>query len=149
MFYFIKKETLVFRSVGCTVIEMLTTKPPWAEYEPMAALFKIATQATDPHMRCSKMAHEFIRACLQRYIILCLLFIFFASLPYCFIFAIFCVEQIFIACSSNIALNGRIVDNLLIIFESVSCLDSDKCGTCLNCNDTKLSMAFSISRLLL
>eukprot|EP00112_Aurelia_sp_Birch-Aquarium-sp1_P010104 Seg2175.4 transcript_id=Seg2175.4/GoldUCD/mRNA.D3Y31 product="Mitogen-activated protein kinase kinase kinase 2" protein_id=Seg2175.4/GoldUCD/D3Y31 len=53
-------------SVGCTVIEMLTTKPPWSEYEPMAALFKIATQPTDPHLTCSQVANEFIRACLQR-----------------------------------------------------------------------------------
>ena len=48
---------------------MLTTKPPWSEYEPMAALFKIATQPTDPHLTCSQVANEFIRACLQRYVI--------------------------------------------------------------------------------
>ncbi|XP_036276178.1 mitogen-activated protein kinase kinase kinase 2 isoform X1 [Pipistrellus kuhlii] len=35
-------------SVGCTVVEMLTEKPPWAEYEAMAAIFKIATQPTNP-----------------------------------------------------------------------------------------------------
>ncbi|MGH0154175.1 UNVERIFIED_CONTAM: hypothetical protein FKN15_053517 [Acipenser sinensis] len=35
-------------SVGCTVVEMLTEKPPWAEYEAMAAIFKIATQPTKP-----------------------------------------------------------------------------------------------------
>lgn len=38
----------VFRSVACTVVEMLTQKPPWAEYEAMAAIFKIATQPTKP-----------------------------------------------------------------------------------------------------
>lgn len=27
---------------------MLTEKPPWAEYEAMAAIFKIATQPTKP-----------------------------------------------------------------------------------------------------
>lgn len=37
-----------FRSVACTVVEMLTQKPPWAEYEAMAAIFKIATQPTKP-----------------------------------------------------------------------------------------------------
>ncbi|KAG5261530.1 hypothetical protein AALO_G00285300 [Alosa alosa] len=35
-------------SVGCTVVEMLTERPPWAEFEAMAAIFKIATQPTNP-----------------------------------------------------------------------------------------------------
>ncbi|XP_036375210.1 mitogen-activated protein kinase kinase kinase 3-like [Megalops cyprinoides] len=35
-------------SVACTVVEMLTQKPPWAEFEAMAAIFKIATQPTNP-----------------------------------------------------------------------------------------------------
>ncbi|XP_036377186.1 mitogen-activated protein kinase kinase kinase 22 isoform X1 [Megalops cyprinoides] len=35
-------------SVACTVVEMLTQKPPWAEFEAMAAIFKIATQPTKP-----------------------------------------------------------------------------------------------------
>lgn len=38
----------LLRSVACTVVEMLTQKPPWAEYEAMAAIFKIATQPTKP-----------------------------------------------------------------------------------------------------
>ncbi|EPY75933.1 Mitogen-activated protein kinase kinase kinase 2-like protein [Camelus ferus] len=37
-------------SVGCTVVEMLTEKPPWAEFEAMAAIFKIATQPTNPKL---------------------------------------------------------------------------------------------------
>uniref|UniRef100_A0A8D0G3C7 Mitogen-activated protein kinase kinase kinase 3-like n=1 Tax=Sphenodon punctatus TaxID=8508 RepID=A0A8D0G3C7_SPHPU len=37
-------------SVGCTVVEMLTEKPPWAEFEAMAAIFKIATQPTKPQL---------------------------------------------------------------------------------------------------
>ncbi|XP_043931043.1 mitogen-activated protein kinase kinase kinase 2 isoform X2 [Protopterus annectens] len=37
-------------SVGCTVVEMLTEKPPWAEFEAMAAIFKIATQTTSPQL---------------------------------------------------------------------------------------------------
>ncbi|XP_032093022.1 mitogen-activated protein kinase kinase kinase 3-like [Thamnophis elegans] len=37
-------------SLGCTVVEMLTEKPPWAEYEAMAAIFKIATQPTKPQL---------------------------------------------------------------------------------------------------
>lgn len=35
-------------SIGCTVVEMLTQRPPWAEFEAMAAIFKIATQPTNP-----------------------------------------------------------------------------------------------------
>ncbi|NP_001089288.1 mitogen-activated protein kinase kinase kinase 22 L homeolog [Xenopus laevis] len=37
-------------SVACTVVEMLTEKPPWSEYEAMAAIFKIATQPTKPRL---------------------------------------------------------------------------------------------------
>ncbi|VDO57682.1 unnamed protein product [Onchocerca flexuosa] len=29
-------------SVGCTLVEMLTTKPPWNDLEPMAIIFNIA-----------------------------------------------------------------------------------------------------------
>lgn len=31
-------------SLGCTVVEMLTQRPPYAEYESMAAIYKIATE---------------------------------------------------------------------------------------------------------
>ncbi|XP_037111811.1 mitogen-activated protein kinase kinase kinase 3 isoform X1 [Syngnathus acus] len=50
-------------SLGCTVVEMLTEKPPWAEYEAMAAIFKIATQPTEPLLpaRTSEQAHDFVR----------------------------------------------------------------------------------------
>ncbi|XP_068092041.1 mitogen-activated protein kinase kinase kinase 3-like isoform X5 [Hyperolius riggenbachi] len=37
-------------SVACTVVEMLTEKPPWSEFEAMAAIFKIATQPTKPRL---------------------------------------------------------------------------------------------------
>ncbi|KAK7940587.1 hypothetical protein WMY93_003913 [Mugilogobius chulae] len=49
-------------SLGCTVVEMLTEKPPWAEYEAMAAIFKIATQPTKPLLppHCSEQARNFI-----------------------------------------------------------------------------------------
>uniref|UniRef100_A0A3B5PPR1 Mitogen-activated protein kinase kinase kinase 3 n=1 Tax=Xiphophorus maculatus TaxID=8083 RepID=A0A3B5PPR1_XIPMA len=50
-------------SLGCTVVEMLTQKPPWAEFEAMAAIFKIATQPTNPLLppRASDQARDFIR----------------------------------------------------------------------------------------
>lgn len=50
-------------SLGCTVVEMLTEKPPWAEFEAMAAIFKIATQPTNPLLpvHCSDQARDFIR----------------------------------------------------------------------------------------
>lgn len=53
-------------SLGCTVVEMLTTKPPWSEFEPMAALFKIATQLTEPALPIdlSEDAREFIQSTL-------------------------------------------------------------------------------------
>lgn len=49
-------------SLGCTVVEMLTEKPPWAEYEAMAAIFKIATQPTNPRLpsHTSDQAQDFI-----------------------------------------------------------------------------------------
>jgi len=55
-------------SLGCAALEMLTTKPPWFQYEPMAALFKIATQPTCPHFPSDVTNHckYFINECLQR-----------------------------------------------------------------------------------
>ncbi|KAM8845906.1 LOW QUALITY PROTEIN: mitogen-activated protein kinase kinase kinase 3 [Spinachia spinachia] len=49
-------------SLGCTVVEMLTEKPPWAEFEAMAAIFKIATQPTNPALpsHASEQARDFI-----------------------------------------------------------------------------------------
>ncbi|XP_014662122.1 PREDICTED: mitogen-activated protein kinase kinase kinase 2-like isoform X2 [Priapulus caudatus] len=55
-------------SIGCTVYEMLTTKPPWSEYETMAALFKIATE--QPTLRLpasvSQQARDFHQIVFQR-----------------------------------------------------------------------------------
>lgn len=53
----------VLRSVGCTVVEMLTQRPPWAEFEAMAAIFKIATQPTNPVLppNVSDHCREFLR----------------------------------------------------------------------------------------
>ncbi|XP_060547717.1 mitogen-activated protein kinase kinase kinase 3 isoform X2 [Pantherophis guttatus] len=50
-------------SLACTVVEMLTEKPPWAEYEAMAAIFKIATQPTNPQLpsHISEPCRDFLR----------------------------------------------------------------------------------------
>ncbi|KAL4623462.1 mitogen-activated protein kinase kinase kinase 3-like [Arapaima gigas] len=50
-------------SVACTVVEMLTQKPPWAEFEAMAAIFKIATQPTKPTLPedVSEACRDFLR----------------------------------------------------------------------------------------
>uniref|UniRef100_A0A8D3AQD8 Mitogen-activated protein kinase kinase kinase 22 n=1 Tax=Scophthalmus maximus TaxID=52904 RepID=A0A8D3AQD8_SCOMX len=50
-------------SVACTIVEMLTQKPPWAEYEAMAAIFKIATQPTKPKLpeSVSDACRDFLR----------------------------------------------------------------------------------------
>ncbi|XP_041467063.1 mitogen-activated protein kinase kinase kinase 2-like isoform X2 [Lytechinus variegatus] len=55
-------------SIGCTVVEMLTTKPPWADYEAMAAIFKIATQPTDPVLpqSVSNDARNFLNLCFKK-----------------------------------------------------------------------------------
>ena len=57
-----KNNRVIYRSLGCTVVEMLTEKPPWAEYEAMAAIFKIATQPTNPLLpsHTSDQARDFI-----------------------------------------------------------------------------------------
>lgn len=34
-------------SVGCTLVEMLTGKPPWYDLEPMAAIYNIARKHPD------------------------------------------------------------------------------------------------------
>ncbi|XP_060755597.1 mitogen-activated protein kinase kinase kinase 2-like [Neoarius graeffei] len=37
-------------SVACTVVEMLTQKPPWHEYEVFAAILKIGSEPTKPNL---------------------------------------------------------------------------------------------------
>ncbi|KAJ8384842.1 hypothetical protein AAFF_G00197520 [Aldrovandia affinis] len=50
-------------SLGCTMVEMLTEKPPWAQYEAMVAIFKIATQPTNPvpPSQASQHTRNFVR----------------------------------------------------------------------------------------
>ncbi|XP_024525121.1 mitogen-activated protein kinase kinase kinase 3 [Selaginella moellendorffii] len=55
-------------SLGCTVIEMATGKPPWSEFEGVAVMFKIGnskeTPPIPPHL--SEECQHFLRLCLQR-----------------------------------------------------------------------------------
>ncbi|KAI3731325.1 hypothetical protein L1987_62513 [Smallanthus sonchifolius] len=55
-------------SLGCTVIEMATTKPPWSQYEGVAALFKIGNSKELPVIPydLSDEGKDFVRQCLQR-----------------------------------------------------------------------------------
>jgi serine/threonine protein kinase len=55
-------------SLGCTVLEMATSKPPWSQYEGIAAVFKIGNSKELPPIpdHLSERCKDFIRKCLQR-----------------------------------------------------------------------------------
>ncbi|XP_042474442.1 mitogen-activated protein kinase kinase kinase YODA-like [Zingiber officinale] len=55
-------------SLGCTVLEMATSKPPWSQYEGIAAMFKIGNSKELPKIpdHLSDDGKDFIRHCLQR-----------------------------------------------------------------------------------
>ncbi|KAI7737010.1 hypothetical protein M8C21_034044, partial [Ambrosia artemisiifolia] len=55
-------------SLGCTVLEMATSKPPWGQYEGVAAIFKIGNSKDMPDIpgHLSNDAKSFINLCLQR-----------------------------------------------------------------------------------
>nr|GMD98168.1 mitogen-activated protein kinase kinase kinase YODA [Ipomoea batatas] len=55
-------------SLGCTVLEMATTKPPWSQYEGVAAMFKIGNSKELPAIpdHLSDEGKNFVRQCLQR-----------------------------------------------------------------------------------
>eukprot|EP00050_Salpingoeca_kvevrii_P006403 m.289155 g.289155 ORF g.289155 m.289155 type:complete len:583 (+) comp12085_c0_seq1:184-1932(+) len=57
-------------SMACTIVEMLTTLPPFADCEPMAALFKIGQADTDFSecipSGCSVIASSFLSQCFLR-----------------------------------------------------------------------------------
>nr|XP_043640067.1 mitogen-activated protein kinase kinase kinase YODA-like [Erigeron canadensis] len=55
-------------SLGCTVLEMATTKPPWSQYEGVAALFKVGNSKELPVLpdHLSDDGKDFILQCLQR-----------------------------------------------------------------------------------
>ncbi|KAL3650507.1 hypothetical protein CASFOL_006910 [Castilleja foliolosa] len=55
-------------SLGCTVLEMATSKPPWSQYEGVAAMFKIGNSKELPAIPdyLSEEGKEFVRLCLKR-----------------------------------------------------------------------------------
>ncbi|ESW09718.1 hypothetical protein PHAVU_009G150500 [Phaseolus vulgaris] len=55
-------------SLGCTILEMATSKPPWNQYEGVAAIFKIGNSRDMPEIpdHLSSEAKNFIQLCLQR-----------------------------------------------------------------------------------
>ncbi|XP_057492784.1 mitogen-activated protein kinase kinase kinase 3-like isoform X2 [Actinidia eriantha] len=55
-------------SLGCTILEMATSKPPWSQYEGVAAIFKIGNSKDSPEIpdHLSNDAKCFIKLCLQR-----------------------------------------------------------------------------------
>lgn len=55
-------------SLGCTVLEMATSKPPWSKYEGVAAIFKIGNSRDIPEIpdHLSNDAKNFVLLCLQR-----------------------------------------------------------------------------------
>ena len=62
--------SFVTRSIGCTVIEMLTSKPPFNNLEPNAAIFAIATKPVSYVLppSCSEHVHSFLKMCLTKYV---------------------------------------------------------------------------------
>ncbi|KAL5215352.1 hypothetical protein ABZP36_004504 [Zizania latifolia] len=55
-------------SLGCTIIEMATARPPWHKYEGVAAIFKIANSKDIPEIpdSFSEEGKSFLQLCLKR-----------------------------------------------------------------------------------
>ncbi|CAN6248696.1 unnamed protein product [Urochloa humidicola] len=55
-------------SLGCTIIEMATARPPWHQYEGVAAIFKIANSKDIPEIpdSFSEEGKDFLQLCLKR-----------------------------------------------------------------------------------
>ncbi|XP_043722008.1 mitogen-activated protein kinase kinase kinase 3-like isoform X2 [Telopea speciosissima] len=55
-------------SLGCTIFEMATSKPPWSQYGGVPAIFKIGNSKDIPEIpdHLSSDAKSFLRLCLQR-----------------------------------------------------------------------------------
>lgn len=53
-------------SLGCTIIEMFTGKPPWSEFEGAAAMFKVLKESPPIPEALSPDGKDFLRCCFQR-----------------------------------------------------------------------------------
>ncbi|KAG5534082.1 hypothetical protein RHGRI_022274 [Rhododendron griersonianum] len=55
-------------SLGCTILEMALAKPPWSQFEGVAAIFKIGNSKDIPEIpdHLSNDAKSFLRLCLRR-----------------------------------------------------------------------------------
>ena len=53
-------------SLGCTIIEMFTGKPPWSEYEGAAAMFKVMKDTPPIPESLSQEGKDFLRLCFKR-----------------------------------------------------------------------------------
>ncbi|XP_057761876.1 mitogen-activated protein kinase kinase kinase 5 [Arachis stenosperma] len=53
-------------SLGCTIIEMFTGKPPWSEYEGAAAMFKVLRDIPPIPEQLSSEGKDFLRRCFRR-----------------------------------------------------------------------------------
>ncbi|CAL0325193.1 unnamed protein product [Lupinus luteus] len=55
-------------SLGCTILEMATARPPWSQFEGVAAIFKIGNSNDMPEIpeHLSNDAKNFIKLCLHR-----------------------------------------------------------------------------------
>ncbi|XP_062102092.1 mitogen-activated protein kinase kinase kinase 5 isoform X2 [Humulus lupulus] len=53
-------------SLGCTIIEMLTGKPPWSEYEGAAAMFKVLKDSPPIPETLSSEGKDFLQCCFRR-----------------------------------------------------------------------------------
>ncbi|ESW08646.1 hypothetical protein PHAVU_009G062400 [Phaseolus vulgaris] len=53
-------------SLGCTIIEMLTGKPPWGEYEGPQAMFKVLHKSPKIPENLSSEGHDFLQQCFRR-----------------------------------------------------------------------------------
>ncbi|KAK9054346.1 hypothetical protein SSX86_025424 [Deinandra increscens subsp. villosa] len=58
--------TMDIWSLGCTVIEMVTGKPPWSEYTGVQALFNVLNRSPTIPETLSSEGKDFLNLCLQR-----------------------------------------------------------------------------------